>query len=80
MHSNIKIYSTFADVNKDLQILKVEKDLAYAKFVKGLDETKESLQPGNLIGETPKKILGVLGAFSGPIKSAALTFLLKKIF
>lgn len=80
MHSNIKVYSTFAQVNKDLQILKVEKDLAYAKFIKGLDETKDSLQPGNMIGETPKKILGLLGAFSGPIKSAVLTFLLKKMF
>jgi hypothetical protein len=80
MHTNVKVYRTFDEINKDLEILKVEKDLAYAKFVKGFDETKESLQPGNLIGETPKKILGVLGAFSGPIKSAALTFLLKKIF
>jgi len=79
MHSNIKVYSTFAEVNNDLKILKVERDLAYAKFIKGLDETKESMQPGNLIGETPKKILGVLGAFSGPIKSAVLTYLLKKI-
>jgi len=80
MHSNIKIYGTFAEINKDLQILKVEKDLAYAKFIKGLDETKDSMQPGNMIGETPKKILGLLGAFSGPIKSAVLTFLLKKMF
>jgi len=80
MHTNVKVYRTFAEINKDLEILKVEKDLAYAKFLKGLDETKESLQPGNIIGETPKKILGVLGAFSGPIKSALLTFLLKKIF
>ncbi|KGO85798.1 hypothetical protein Q765_14320 [Flavobacterium rivuli WB 3.3-2 = DSM 21788] len=80
MHTNVKVYRTFAEINKDLEILKIEKDLAYAKFVKGLDETKESLQPGNLIGETPKKILGVLGAFKGPIKSAVITFLLKKFF
>jgi len=77
---NTKVYQTFDEINKDLEILKVEKDLAYARFKKDLEQTKESLQPGNMIGETPKKILGVLGAFSGPIKSALLTFLFKKIF
>jgi hypothetical protein len=77
---NTKVYNTYDEINKDLEILKVEKDLAYAKFKKSLDETKESLQPGNLIGETPKKILGVLGTVSGPLKSLALTWLFKKIF
>ena len=77
---NTKVYQNYDEINRDLEILKVEKDLAYAKFKKSLDETKESLQPMNMIGETPKKILGVLGNFSGPIKSAALTWLFKKIF
>ena len=77
---NTKIYHTFNEINKELEILEVEKDLAYARFKKDLDQTKESLQPGNIIGETPKKILDVLGAFSGPIKSALLTFLFKKMF
>ena len=75
-----KIYHSYDEINKELEILKVEKDLAYAKFMKELDETKESLEPMNLIGETPRKVLGVLGALSGPIKSAALTWLFKKIF
>lgn len=77
---NTKIYYTYDEINRDLEILKVEKDLAYAKFKKQLGETKESLEPMNLIGETPRKVLGVLGAFSGPLKSAALTWLFKKIF
>lgn len=75
-----KVYQTFAEINKDLQILKLEKDLAYARFKKDFDITKESLMPGNIIGETPKKVLGVMGAFSGPIKSAVLTFIFKKLF
>ena len=80
MNTKYKVYRTFKEINKDLEILKVEKDLAYARFVKDLDQTKESLKPGNMIGDTPKKILGLVGAFSGPIKSALLTFLFKKIF
>ena len=75
-----KTYRTYDEINRDLEILKIEKDLAYAKFMKELDETKESLEPMNLIGETPRKVLGVLGALSGPIKSAALTWLFKKMF
>jgi len=77
---NTKVYQSYDEINRDLEILKVEKDLAYAKFKKSLDETKDSLQPINMIGDTPKKILGVLGTMSGPLKSAALTWLFKKIF
>jgi hypothetical protein len=75
-----KTYRTYDEINKDLEILKIEKDLAYAKFMKELDETKESLEPMNLIGETPRKVLGVLSTLSGPLKSAALTWIFKKIF
>lgn len=75
-----KVYYTYEEINRDLEILKVEKDLAHAKFTKSLDETKESLQPMNMIGETPKKILGFIGTLSGPLKSAAFAWILKKIF
>ncbi|MNJ99309.1 hypothetical protein D3C87_170840 [compost metagenome] len=75
-----KVYRTYEEINRDLEILKVEKDLAHAKFTKSLDETKESLQPMNIIGETPKKVLGFIGAFSGPLKSAALAWILRKVF
>jgi len=75
-----KVYRTFDEINKDLEILKVERDIAFLKFKKDLDETKESLSVDNLIGETPKKIINVVGAFSGPLKNAALTWLFKKIF
>ncbi len=73
-------YRTFDQINKDLAIFKVEKDLAYQRLLKDLGKTKKSLEIKNLVGNTPKKILNVLGVASGPIKSAALTFLLKKIF
>lgn len=72
-------YKTFEQINKDLEIFKVEKDLAYQKFLKSLDETKESLDLRNIVGDTPKKAMNILGVLSGPLKSAALTFLFKKI-
>lgn len=78
--ANTKIYRTYNEINRELEILKVEKDLAYQKFLRELDETKESLEIKNLIGDTPKKALSILGALGGPLKTAALTFLFKKIF
>lgn len=77
---NTKIYTTFDQINKDLEILKIEKDLAYHRFKKELDETKESLEVKNLLGDTPKKVMNFFGTMSGPLKSAALTFLFKKLF
>lgn len=78
MKSNI--YYTFDEINKELAIRKVEKDLAYQKLLKNLDETRESLEIRNLMGDTPKKAMNILGMLSGPLKSAVLTFLFKKIF
>lgn len=75
-----KTYSTYDEINRDLEILKVEKDLAYQKFLKEIDETKESFQPKNIIGETPVKIFNFLGSISAPIKGVALTYLLKRFF
>ena len=72
-------YTTFDEINKDLEIFKIEKDLAYQKFLRSLDETKESLDIKNIIGDTPAKAMNILGVLSGPLKSAALTFLFKKI-
>lgn len=75
-----KQYTTFDDIDKDLEILKIERDLSYHKMRKELAKTKESFELKNLIGSTPTKILSFLSALSGPLKSLALTFLFKKIF
>lgn len=76
----MKIYQSYQEVERELEILKVEKELAYQKFLRELDETKESLEFKNIMGDTPKKAMNILNMLSGPLKSAALTFLFKKIF
>ncbi|MFP5437655.1 MAG: DUF6327 family protein [Bacteroidia bacterium] len=77
---NTKVYRSFDEINKELEILKLERDLSYAKFKRSLNETKESLEPGNIIGDTPKKIFSALSMFSGPLKTAGISWLLRKIF
>lgn len=75
-----KVYNSFEEINRDLEILKVEKDLAYARFKKDLNETKDSLTAENIVGEGPMRAFKIAGMLSGPLKSAALTWLFKKIF
>jgi Family of unknown function (DUF6327) len=75
-----KVYQSFEEINRDLEILKVEKDLAYARFMKDFNETKDSITAENIIGKGPVKVAKLVGMFSGSLKSAALTWLFKKIF
>ena len=76
----LKVYNSYDEINRDLKILKVEKDLAYHRLLKEVEETKDSLKFKKIIGDTPKKLLGVAGMLSGPLKSLALTWLFKKVF
>ena len=75
-----KTYRTYDEINKDLEILKMEKDLAYHKLVRSFDDTKDNLAPMNMIGSVPKAAIRLLGIIPGPVKSMGLTYLLKKIF
>lgn len=48
-----KEYRSFEQINLDLQIYKTEKEIAFSKIIRTIDETKEdikeNLQPLNLI-------------------------------
>lgn len=75
-----KKYSSYAEIDRDLEILKVEREIHYQKLVKSFDNTKDSLNPANMMGSVPKMALSVLGGLSGPIKSFGASFLLRKLF
>lgn len=57
-----KKYSSYAQIDRELEILKIEKEISYQKLLFGIKKTKDSLTPGNLVS-------GVIGsslhAFSG---------------
>ena len=42
-------YSSYAEIDRDLEILKLEKQIHYQKLVLSIDQTKESLLPSNLV-------------------------------
>ncbi|WP_026703812.1 DUF6327 family protein [Flavobacterium soli] len=75
-----KKYSSYEEIDRDLEILKIEREIHYQKLTQSFDNTKDSLNPANMMGSVPKMALSVLGGLSGPIKSLGVSFLLKKLF
>ncbi|MFM9987244.1 DUF6327 family protein [Flavobacterium sp.] len=54
-----KKYSSYAEIERDLEILKVEKEIYYQKMLLSIDKTKESILPSKtatLIGNLYKKV------------------------
>lgn len=71
-------YKSYSQIDQDLEILKLEQEISYQKIVQSVQDTKESLEPKNLLGAIPKVALNLLENFSGPIKNVALSVLLKR--
>ena len=46
-----KIYSSYAEIDRELQILKLEKEIHLQKMFLSFEKTKDSLSPDNLIIE-----------------------------
>lgn len=44
-----KKYSSYAEIDRDLEILKLEKDINYQKLVLNVQKTKESITPQNIV-------------------------------
>jgi hypothetical protein len=46
----VKKYSSYAGIEKDLEILKLEREINYQKMVLSFQKTKESITPENVLG------------------------------
>ncbi|MBK0369642.1 DUF6327 family protein [Flavobacterium agrisoli] len=44
-----KKYASYAEIEKDLEILKLEKEINYQKLVLSVQKTKESLAPDKMV-------------------------------
>ena len=54
-----KKYSSYAQIDRDLEILKIEKDIEYQKLLWSIQQTKESFTPQNMV----RGFLGSLPSF-----------------
>jgi hypothetical protein len=75
-----KKYSSYAQINRELEILKIEKEISYQKLIYGVQQTKDILAPKNIV----KGIIGnyrpnIPGPY-GRIISLAIPFVTKWIF
>ena len=46
----VKKYSSYAEIERDLEILKLEKEINYQRLVLSFQKTKESITPENIVG------------------------------
>jgi hypothetical protein len=62
-----KRYSSFAQMELELEILKVEKELNLKKIVLSVEKTKESLLPKNVLKSFLGDYKSILSGYSGTI-------------
>ena len=75
-----KRYSSYAQIDHELEILKVEKELHYQKLLQTFDHTKENLDPKRIFGGVPEVAIDMVSGLAGPFKGMLMNFVLKKIF
>ncbi len=75
-----KRYSSYAQIDRELEILKVEKELYYQKLLQTFDNTKDSLDPKKMFGGIPSVAIDMVSGLAGPFKGMLINFILKKIF
>ena len=46
-----KIYSSFSDINRDLQILELEKKIAFEKMKIDIEDVKRSISPSHIVSK-----------------------------
>lgn len=75
-----KRYSSYAQIEQDLEILKVEKELYYQRLLQTFDNTKDNLNPKKMFGGIPEVAIDMVSGLAGPLKGMLINFVLKKIF
>jgi hypothetical protein len=71
-----KKYSSYAQIDLELEILKVEKELNLKRIVLDLEKTKESFLPLNLIKGFVGDYKSILSNYSGTIINIAVPILI----
>jgi hypothetical protein len=74
-----KKYSSYAQIECELEILKVERELNLQKIVLDVEKTKESLLPKNLLKSFLGDYKSILSDYSGTIINLAIPLLINWI-
>lgn len=71
-----KKYSSYDQINSDLEMLKLEKEIHLQHILLNIDKTKESLQPENLFQEAIASLQLKLSNSYGMILQIAIPYLI----
>jgi hypothetical protein len=71
-----KKYSSYDQINSDLEMLKLEKEIHLQHILLNIDKTKESLQPENLFHEAIVALKLKLSNSYGMILQIAIPYLI----
>lgn len=71
-----KKYSSYAEIELELEILKLEKELNLQKIILDVEKTKESLLPKNIIKSFLGDYKSILSDYSGMILNIAIPLLM----
>jgi hypothetical protein len=74
-----KKYSSYAQIELELEILKVERELNLKRIVLDVEKTKESLLPKNLIKSFLGNNKSILSNYSGVILNIAIPIIISWI-
>ncbi|MBN9285386.1 MULTISPECIES: DUF6327 family protein [Flavobacterium] len=74
-----KKYSSYDEINRELEILKIQKELDYQRLVYAVEKTRDNLTPRILTSG----FMGSVGSFftrSGTIQNLILSFIFNRLF
>ena len=69
-----KKYSSYAEINHDLEILKVEKEIHHQKILLSIDKTKENLLPSKAVSFIGDLYQNVFSGSLGTIFKIAIPY------
>ncbi len=72
-----KKYASYDQIELELQILKLEKEINYQKLVFSIQKTKESITPQNLLKGFLDSYKNSLSSSYGSILSLAIPYIIK---
>ena len=72
-----KKYASYDQIELELQILKLEKEINYQKLVFSIQKTKESITPQNLLKGFLDSYKNSLSSSHGSILSLAIPYIIK---
>lgn len=72
-----KKYSSYAEIENDLEILKLEKEINYKKLLLNVDKTKESIFPSQSVSKFYGLYKNVFSGVYGTVLKLAIPYIIK---